>query len=165
VSRPADPRAPQTVSPDEELAVRLRVALARIVRRLRAVAGEGDLTASQLSALATLDAEGALRVGDLAARESVAAPTMTRLAGSLVKAGLVRRLEDPADRRSAILSLTRTGVARLRAIGQERTIFLAARVARLPAADRRRLRAALPLLEELAVDDAQAGSTRSSARR
>lgn len=168
-----------STSPDELLAVRLRVILARLVRRLRAVGGEGDLTASQLSALATLSVDGQLRIGDLASRESVAAPTMTRLVATLVEAGLVRRERDPEDGRSALLSLTRAGAARLGAIGQERTAFLAERIGRLPATDRRRLSAALRSLERLGADapaaDASSGgnqagpapraSTRSSARR
>jgi DNA-binding MarR family transcriptional regulator len=140
------------MSPDEELAVRLRVTLARLVRRLRAVGGEGDLTASQLSALATIAEAGLLRIGDLASREAVTAPTMTRLVDSLVRAGLVRRDRDPADGRSTLVSPTALGAARLGAIGQERTAFLADRIAQLRASERRSLSDAVPVLEHLGAD-------------
>jgi DNA-binding MarR family transcriptional regulator len=140
------------MSPDEELAVRLRVTLARLVRRLRAVGGEGDLTASQLSALATVAEAGQLRIGDLAGHEAVTAPTMTRLVDSLVRAGLVRRERDPADGRSTLVSPTALGAARLGAIGQERTAFLADRIGRLGSGERRRLVDAVPILEHLGAD-------------
>jgi DNA-binding MarR family transcriptional regulator len=152
------------MSPDEDLAVRLRVTLARLVRRLRAVGGEGDLTASQLSALATTAEAGRLRIGDLASREAVTAPTMTRLVDSLVGAGLVRRDRDPADGRSMLVSPTALGAARLGAIGQERTAFLADRIARLGASERRRLSDAVPVLEHLGADAPSADAGREQAQ-
>jgi len=57
---------------------RLRVALARLSRRLRRHALAG-LTPTQLAALSTVEQSGPLRLGDLAAAEGIAPSTLTRM--------------------------------------------------------------------------------------
>ena len=71
-----------------ELAVRLRLAVMRLTRMLRQQE-DGGVSNSALSALATLEREGALTLGDLAGREHVQPPTMTRIAQALVENGQV----------------------------------------------------------------------------
>jgi DNA-binding MarR family transcriptional regulator len=152
---------------DTDLAIRLRIAIARIGRRMRAAA-VGGLTPSQLSALASLDAEGPMRNGDLAALEAVAAPSMTRIAASLEEAGLVGRSAAPDDRRCVVLHCTDGGHARLEAVAREKTAFLSARLAGLGPDLRRHLEEAVPALEALLLDEAaerQAASSRARARR
>ena len=61
-----------------EAAARLRVAITRLQRQLRQQSF-GDLTLSQWSALVTIEMRGPMRIGDLAEREGVSAPTATRL--------------------------------------------------------------------------------------
>src|SRR3954471_8418305 len=98
--------------PGAELAARLRVAVGRLQRQLRRRA-VGDLTLSQISALVSLEQHGPLRAGDLALRESVSAPTMTRILAVLEERGFVDREVDPSDRRASSVRLTRSGARML----------------------------------------------------
>ena len=75
---------------DRELVVQLRLAVMRLARRLRQQT-EGEITASQLSALSSVDRLGPLSLGALAAVERVRPPTLTRIVGRLEAAGLVVR--------------------------------------------------------------------------
>src|SRR3954447_1838729 len=65
-------------SSQADLAVRLRLAIARTARRLRQEA-EGELSPSQGAALATIDRHGPLTPSELAARERIQRPTATRV--------------------------------------------------------------------------------------
>ena len=60
------------------MASRLRLAVTRLHRRLRQQSS-GDLTPSQASALASIDRLGSPTLGELAARESVQPPSLTRI--------------------------------------------------------------------------------------
>src|SRR4051794_37027291 len=91
-----------------EVAVALRLAVARTARRLRQEAGS-ELSPSLASALVTLERHGPLTPSELAARERVQRPTMTRVAARLAEAGLVARAADPVDGRSALLSISDDG--------------------------------------------------------
>jgi DNA-binding MarR family transcriptional regulator len=133
----------------DELAARLRFALARLHRRLR-THDRDDLTPSQMLALGTLDQRGPLRMGDLAAVERVAAATMTRIVAPLVESGLVNRQPDPEDGRCWVVALSPAAEGLLAEIRAARTAHLAECLALLPAEDRERLTAALPALERLA---------------
>jgi DNA-binding MarR family transcriptional regulator len=137
---------------DAETAARLRVLIARLARQLRQH-GPGDLTLSQWSALATIEQHAPLRIGDLAERERVSAPTATRLVAMLAEAGLLERTSDPADRRSAYVALSQLGKEKLEWARSMRTASLATRIAELPEGDADRLREMLPLLERLLVAD------------
>ena len=135
-------------NPDAELAARLRVTVGRLQRQLRRRA-VGDLTLSQVSALVSLEQHGPMRAGDLAARESVSAPTMTRILAVLEDRALVAREVDPTDRRAASVLLTPKGQDVLGTLRRERTAFLAERLALLDAEGRRRLADAVEVLEQL----------------
>jgi DNA-binding MarR family transcriptional regulator len=137
---------------DAETAAHLRVVIARLARQLRQH-GPGDLTLSQWSALATVELHGPLRIGDLADRERVSAPTATRLVGALAEAGLLIRTGDPDDRRSAYVTLSPVGQEKLEWARSVRTATLATRISALPEGDAERLREMVPVLEALLVDD------------
>ena len=96
-----------------------------------------------------MEAYGPLRIGDLAARERVSPPTMTRLVDVLADAGLVDRRPDPEDRRGQLVELATAGGGLLAEIRRERTTLLSQRLAALSPADRAALAAALPALEAL----------------
>jgi DNA-binding MarR family transcriptional regulator len=133
-------------SADQELASRLRHAIARSARRLRQEAGT-DLSPSLTAALATVDRHGPLTPSELAARERVQRPTVTRLVCRLEEAGLVTRAVDPADRRSALITVTPAGRALLEAGRTRKDAFLSERLEALSAADRATLERAAAVLE------------------
>jgi DNA-binding MarR family transcriptional regulator len=138
----------QSTSADQELASRLRHAIARSARRLRQEAGT-DLSPSLSAALATIDRHGPLTPSELAARERVQRPTITRVVGRLEESGLVARAADPADRRSALITVTPAGRALLEAGRTRKDAFLSERLEALSAADRATLARAAALLEGL----------------
>jgi DNA-binding MarR family transcriptional regulator len=135
----------------EALAARLRLVNARLARRVRREAlGTGDdLTASRLSALATIEDCGPITLGELAALEQVQPPSMTRIVGRLEEHGLAEREVDPRDRRVARVQITEAGRNVLARSRTRKTAFLARRVGRLSPHERRALADALPVLEQL----------------
>jgi DNA-binding MarR family transcriptional regulator len=126
----------------------LRVVLSRLGRRTRA-ATVGDLTSSQLSALTTLDEAGPLRLYELAAREGVAAPTMSRVVDGLSTAGLVDRERDPADARSSFISVSAQGKETLMRFLDSRTQLMGAHLSTLGDDERAAIAAAMPALRAL----------------
>lgn len=141
----------RTKSSAPPLAAHLRVAVARTARRLRQEAG-GGLSPTMQAALATIDRHGPLTPSELAARERVQRPTVTRLIAKLEEDGLVARTADPVDRRSFLIALTPEGSALLAELRTRKDAFLAERLRRLPAEDRAALRRAAELLEGLLED-------------
>jgi DNA-binding MarR family transcriptional regulator len=138
---------------DLELAARLRLAITRTARRLRQEAGT-DLSPSQLAALATIERHGPLAPSDLAERERIRRPTATRVLSRLVEAGLVERIPDPADGRSAIVSVSSEGRALLRRLRRRKTAYLATRIRDLPPQDLSVLARATEVLESILARDA-----------
>jgi DNA-binding MarR family transcriptional regulator len=137
-----------------ELAAQLRLAVARLNRRIRqeaAVTGE-ELTSSAQAALATIQRDGPITLGELAAIERVQPPSMTRIVARLEEYGYVTRVVDPADRRVARVEITDAGHALLARVRTRKDAFLAQRVAGLDAAERALLARALPVLERLQDD-------------
>ena len=138
---------------DVELAARLRLAITRTARRLRQEAGT-DLSPSQLAALATIEHHGPLAPSELAERERIRRPTATRVLSRLVEAGLVERIPDPADGRSAIVSVSSEGRALLRRLRRRKTAYLATRIRDLPPEDLSALARATDVLEAILARDA-----------
>jgi DNA-binding MarR family transcriptional regulator len=130
-------------------AARLALVVGRLVRGLRRSAPT-EIGPGSLAALATLTRSGPLRLGDLAAREGVAPPTLTRMVAALEDAGLVVRRPDERDRRAVQVSATAAGAQLIADTGAARAAMLRARVAALDLQQRRLLEAALPVLEALA---------------
>jgi len=139
-------------SQQDSLPSGLRLAVMRLARRLRQQS-VGQVTASQHSALATVGARGPLSLGEMAAIEQIAPPSMTRIAARLEQVGLVERQVDPADRRIARLAITAAGASLLEETRTRRDLYLARCVQRFTEEERAVLAAALPLLERLASDD------------
>ncbi len=137
---------------DLETIARLRLAINRIGRRMRVHGGVGP-TSSQVSALATVEKFGPLRIGDLACREGVAAPTMTRVVAALDQLGYLERKPDPDDRRSSRVGISAAGHDLLESLRRDRTAYLANRVAGLTDSQRAQLVTALPVLEALAAEE------------
>lgn len=132
-----------------EVAHRLRLATARLARLLRQQAGTG-LSPSQHSVLASIDVKGSLTLGELAAIEQVAPPTITKIVSKLEDDGLVLRTVDDRDRRVARVSISQVGRARLDQSRSRRDAWLTRRLEQADPADIARLADALDVLEALA---------------
>ena len=135
-----------TALPD--LASRLRLDISRMARRLRQEAG-ADLSPSMTAALATIERHGPLTPSELAERERVQRPTVTRVLARLEEAGLVVRAADPQDRRCSLVSISDDGRALLEAMRERKDAFLARRIDALEPADREALDRAAAILERM----------------
>jgi DNA-binding MarR family transcriptional regulator len=131
-----------------DLASRLRLDIARMARRLRQEAG-ADLSPSATAALATIERHGPLTPSELAERERVQRPTVTRVLARLEEAGLVERAADPGDRRSCLVTVSGEGVALLAALRSRKDAFLARRLDALDADERETLDRAASILERM----------------
>jgi DNA-binding MarR family transcriptional regulator len=143
-----------SVETDEqtELAARLRLVVGRLHRRIR-IDGRESVPPLQLSTLVTVEQHGPLRLSELARREAVTPPTMSRVLAALDEQGLVIRTPDPHDARGVQVVLSDEGAARLAEVRSHRTALVARRLARLDDDERRSIAGALPALEALLVDD------------
>jgi DNA-binding MarR family transcriptional regulator len=137
-----------TLATDRELATQLRLALARSARRLRQEAG-GDLSPSLMSALATVERHGPVTPSELAARERVQRPTITRIAVRLEEAKLIERTGSESDRRSTVLAVTPAGRALLKEVRTRKDAFLSERLDALEPQERATLAEAAALLERM----------------
>lgn len=138
-----------TTSSIAELSRGLSFAIGRANRRMLA-AGQG-LGQGHLNALATIFRSGPIRPGDLAQREFVSAPTMTRTLRDLERLGLVSRQADARDGRSILVSVTPEGEHEVLRARSARAELLADLLAQLEPDQVARLRDALPALERLAT--------------
>ncbi|MET8998308.1 MarR family transcriptional regulator [Amycolatopsis sp. Hca4] len=129
----------------------LRVALGRLVRRLRQGYVAGDLTTPERSVLSRLDREGPATPGCLADLERVKPQAMGVTLAGLVDRGLVERRKDESDGRKVVMSVTEDGV-RLLVDKRSRTTQLMADAlaGKFTEAEQRELIAAIPLIERLA---------------
>jgi DNA-binding MarR family transcriptional regulator len=134
------------------LSSQMRLAVMRLSRRLRQQS-VGDITQSQLSALATVERSGALSLGELAEIERVAPPSMTRIAARLEERGLLARTADLSDRRIARVAITLQGRELLEETRTRRDAYLATRLAAMTPEEQEVLVRALPLLERLARNE------------
>ncbi|MDQ3762637.1 MAG: MarR family transcriptional regulator [Actinomycetota bacterium] len=133
------------------LASRLRLAVVRLNRRLRAQRdSEAVITLTHLSALATLHRHGSMCPGELAARERVQPPSMTRVIAALTERGFVDRSPHPTDGRQTVVALTAAGRAYVDAEVSVRERWLDARLAELSADERDVLCRAAELIDRMA---------------
>jgi DNA-binding MarR family transcriptional regulator len=137
-----------------ELANRLRPVLLHLSRYLRREAHAEGITGGQAALLAQIRTYPELGVRELAAREGVSRPAMTRYLDRLEKAGLVVRTRSAEDARKIRLALTPRGVRALRSVRRRRTAWLAERLQGLSAAELTAVDEAIEPLLRL-VDDAE----------
>jgi DNA-binding MarR family transcriptional regulator len=139
--------APSSTTDLSAAAAHLRLAITRTARRLRQEAGELSPTAA--ATLATVDRHGPLTPSELAEIERVKRPTATRTLNGLAELGLVERTPDPADRRSALVSISAAGRRSLRRLRQRKNAYLARRLRELPPDDVAVLARAADVLETI----------------
>ena len=133
---------------DEEVAGRLRIAVNRLQRRLRQES-LGGLSPAQASALGSVSRHGSPTLGELAAIEQVQPPTMTRIVSSLAEAGMVTRVADANDRRSARARITPAGERALEQMRTRKNAFLLRRLGELGPDEQRHAAELVALLEHL----------------
>ena len=141
------PEAPDV----HDIAAALRVSVGMLLRRLRQVRPDDELSLPESSALARLDRIGPATPGALAKVEQISPQSMGATLAALEARGLIERHPDPADGRRVVLSVTEAGLELLRNKRGARTEQLAqALSAGFTPAELSQLAAAAPLLERLA---------------
>ena len=133
---------------DAELAARLRLSVTRLARRLRQKS-DVEATASQISALATIERLGPLTIGELSAAERVQPPSMTRIVAGLEDLDLIQRETDERDRRVARVRVSSLGQGLLERSRSKKNAYLAARLGSLSDEERAALARAADILERL----------------
>ena len=147
-ARPSGAVAPEIVE-------RLRLVIARLARLLRQQDDSG-LGPTITAALSTVNKHGPLTLGELAASERVAPPTITKVVDKMEKAGLVERQAHPVDRRVSLVGITALGAAQLAEFRSRRNAWLSARLDELAGDDLALLAEATAVLERI-VDQPDPG--------
>jgi DNA-binding MarR family transcriptional regulator len=142
---------PATAASVDQVAAALRVSIGLLVRRMRQIPVEGELTLSETSALARLDRGGPTTPGALAKQEQISPQSMGATLAALEARGLIERAVDPDDGRRAVMSITAAGLSLLRSRRNAKVQQLARALSvEFTAAEREQLAAVAPLLERLA---------------
>ncbi|HEX9064465.1 MAG TPA: MarR family transcriptional regulator [Streptosporangiaceae bacterium] len=142
---PARAAAPQPEL--SETVARLRRAMRRTAR---AADPANTLTVAQLELLSSLTEHPRSRPGELARRLHLAPNTVTTLINALAPRGLLVRKAAQDDRRAVTIELTPDGEHAVRTWQAVNAQILRTAVAALPAAQRRALTRAVPVLDALA---------------
>jgi DNA-binding MarR family transcriptional regulator len=142
---------PEGVSESAARAARdLRVVFSRLRRRIREVAGDEELTPSQVSALTLISKGGAATASTLASAEGVRPQSMAATLAVLEQLGLIRRSPDPDDGRRQLVTLTEAGRERVEGDQQAREEWLTRALQdRYTEEERQTVLAALALMERL----------------
>lgn len=135
---------------ERSLASRLRLAVVRLNRRLRAQRADNEVSLTQISALSSLYKCGPMTPGQLAAREGVQPPSMTRVIAALEGLEYVERSPHPTGGRQAIVTLTKEGQDYVRTTISRREMWLDQRLAELTDEERRVLSKAAEIIERMA---------------
>lgn len=133
-----------------ELAEELRLAVRRLMARLRQESAGDELTQSQRAVIARLDAQGPSTIAALARAEAVRPQSMGATVAAIETEGFVRRSPDPGDGRRAVISLTDAGRRTLAESRARRQEWLeGAMEARLSQAELATIRDAVGVLNRL----------------
>ncbi|MFD7645041.1 MarR family winged helix-turn-helix transcriptional regulator [Kitasatospora sp. NPDC059795] len=139
------------MSEDDLVAVsQLRSSAMRLARRLRHQRVEESLSPTEMGVLGTLARCGKATPGELARKEHVQPPSMTRIIAMLEEKGLVRREPHPEDRRQVVVSSTEQAEQILNESRRRRNAWLAELAEGLDEDEWERLKAAAPALYKLA---------------
>ena len=134
-----------------QLAAVLRANVGLLLRRLRQVQGEGELTLPESSALVRLERGGPATPSALARLEQISPQSMGATLAALESRGLIERHSDPDDGLRSVMSVTEAGRQVLGDRRNARTEQLArALSAGFTQAELEQLMAVAPLLERLA---------------
>lgn len=131
-----------------DTAARLRRAITRLNRRLRASA-LGGISPAQASMLASIENLESPSLGDLAAAEQVQPPSVTRMVKSLEAAGFITLTGDVEDRRCTRARLTALGRQQNATIRRRKTEFMERVLSSLSSADQEKAEELVTFLEHL----------------
>jgi len=130
----------------------LRPVLLRVGRELRREARAEGISPEQVSLLVAIKYAPGIGVRELALRERVSPPALTRHVDRLERDGLVVRTPSPDDRRRVGLTLSDEGRRALRRVRSRRTAWLATRLAGLTEDELARVEAAIEPLSYLLTE-------------
>ncbi|KQR50906.1 MarR family transcriptional regulator [Leifsonia sp. Leaf336] len=133
-----------------DLSSALRIAVARLSRRLRAEKADDELSDTQTSTLAFLVREGSGTIGRLSEHERVTPPSMNRTVNRLEEAGYVRRTADAVDGRKVVVVPTESGLRLVTETRRRRDAWLHQRLRTLTPEQRETLAEAAAIIRELA---------------
>lgn len=136
--------------PDDAAVNTLRSAVMRLARRLKHQRVDESLSLTEISVLSTLAQCSSATPGELARKEHVQPPSMTRIVAMLEAKGLVRQEPHPEDRRQKVVTRTELAESMLEESRRKRNAWLAELIGGLDDEEWARLRAAAPVLEKLA---------------
>lgn len=143
------PAAPAPEALDEVvLAARLRAVLGPLARELRQQSSE-SLSATQVSVLGSIHRHGPLPLGELATRERLSPPRISKVVDGLEEAGFVKRTRGRTDRRVWLVSTTPEAGRWIEQGRARRDAWLAERLVEMRDDELEALADAIPVLERL----------------
>lgn len=131
-----------------EIVASLRRILSQIGGESSDVWMDLNVTMPQMKVLMLVRENGVLRVGMLARHLNVSTPTITGIVDRLVREDLVKREDDPSDRRVVLNSLTEKGQAVMERLAQRSDTELQRMVGSLSSEEQTAIAQSLKRLDE-----------------
>jgi DNA-binding MarR family transcriptional regulator len=130
--------------PQTQIEAVMRASRALVGIAAASVAEVDDVvTVPQLRVLMMIATRGPMNLGSVAAALNVSAPNASRICDRVLKAGLLDRKEDPADRGNITLTLTEDGHALVDRVAAHRRTAIRRVLRKMTARDRESLMRAL----------------------
>jgi DNA-binding MarR family transcriptional regulator len=135
----------------EDAATELALALGLLMRRVRsaAPAESHELSWTQKAVMVRLDGEGPATIAELARAEGVKPQSMGATVAALEEMGIVERKRHPTDGRQMNIALTTKGARVRRDARIAKQTWLAQSIAKLDAAEQKKLPALTALIKRL----------------
>jgi DNA-binding MarR family transcriptional regulator len=135
---------------DADDAIRMRRVISKLARELNSSSTGAGLTPSQASVLGLISSREPVTLGELGELEGLNPTMLSRVISKLQNLGLIDRIPDPADLRSASVVSTPTGKGVYREIKARRAAAVSRCLELLPPEQADLLTRALPALEAFA---------------
>lgn len=134
---------------DEDTTTHLRQVIGRLARQLNRSASDEGLTPSEASVLGIVTGRGPISLSELARVEGLNPTMLSRVVSNLERAGLISRIPDPNDLRSAAVSVTRQGRTVQATVRTNRAQVVADAAEGLTTEQQKSIAEALPALQAL----------------
>ncbi|HEY1736012.1 MAG TPA: MarR family transcriptional regulator, partial [Methylovirgula sp.] len=106
-------------------------AIGLLVRRVRAIGNNDEISLTQMVVMKHLDTDGPATIADLARTEDMKPQSMGAVVAALEEAGLVERRAHPTDGRQMNIVLTAKGAALRKRSGDAKRAWLAQGIGKL----------------------------------